>query len=362
MRASRGCSTMLSNQAFEVDLPLVVGEYTVRSDPCRPASVFVGRIRPAASRLLMDRYTNGLRTLSTATSDSSALSSLAMANPCCGFSLMSARTMWSRTDGVYSLTVTILAKLPKVLLAVCTGLTAMPSSAHAVPLAQSKTTITVSAAASLNRAFTEIGKQFEKANPSIKVRFNFGSSSSLVSQIQSGAPTDVFAAADLASFDKLLASGNVVKSPRVFARNSMQLVVKSGNPLGIRTVNDLNKASTISLCAKTIPCGLYAAAVLSRHGVSLSESNISRGIDATATLNAVSTGDADAALVYVTDAISARKLVTAIAIPASKNVKALYGIGVVRGGKNSQQSERFLAYVLSNSGQKILASFGFQAP
>ncbi|MFM1839209.1 MAG: molybdate transporter substrate-binding protein, partial [Actinomycetota bacterium] len=102
--------------------------------------------------------------------------------------------------------------------------------------------------------------------------------------------------------------------------------------------------------------------VLSRQGVSLSESNISRGIDATATLNAVSTGDADAALVYVTDAISARKLVTAIAIPASKNVKALYGIGVVRGGKNSQQSERFLAYVLSNSGQKILASFGFQAP
>lgn len=257
---------------------------------------------------------------------------------------------------------TILAKLPKVLLAVCTGLLAMQSLAHAAPLAPSKTTITVSAAASLNRAFTEIGRQFEKANPSIKVRFNFGSSSSLVTQIQSGAQTDVFAAADLASFDKLLASGSIVKSPKVFARNSMQLVVKSGNPLGIRTVNDLNKASTVSLCAKTIPCGLYAAAVLSRHGASLSESKISRGIDATATMNAVSMGDADAALVYVTDAISARKLVTAIAIPASKNVKAMYGIGVVRGGKNSQQSERFLAYVLSTSGQMVLASFGFQAP
>ncbi|MEY4146648.1 MAG: molybdate transporter substrate-binding protein, partial [Actinomycetota bacterium] len=191
---------------------------------------------------------------------------------------------------------------------------------HAERIDAKKTTITVSAAASLVNVYTEIGKQFEKANPLIKVRFNFASSSSLVSQIQSGAPTDVFAAADLTSFDKLLTSGNVVKTPKVFARNSMQLVVKPGNPLGIASIADLNKASVVSMCAKTAPCGAYAATVLSRYGVVISESKITRGIDATATLNAVSTGDADAAIVYATDALSAKKSVATISIPAGKNV------------------------------------------
>jgi molybdate transport system substrate-binding protein len=183
-----------------------------------------------------------------------------------------------------------------------------------------------------------------------------------VSQIQSGAPSDVFAAADLTSFDKLLASGNVVKSPKVFARNSMQLVVKPSNPLGISSITDLSKSSVVSLCAKTVPCGVYAATVLSRYGVVIAESKITRGVDATATLNAVSTGDADAAIVYATDALSAKKSVLAIAIPASKNVKAMYGIGSVRGSKNSKQAETFVQFVLSPAGQKVLTSFGFLAP
>jgi molybdate transport system substrate-binding protein len=223
------------------------------------------------------------------------------------------------------------------------------------------TVITVSAAASLSKAYTELGKQFEKANPSIKVRFNFASTSSLVSQIQSGAPSDVFAAADLSSFDKLLAR-NVVKSPKVFARNSMQLVVKSSNPLGISSITDLAKASVVSLCAKTVPCGVYATTILSRYGVTLAESKITRGVDAAATLNAVSTGDADAAIVYATDALSAKKSISVITIPASKNVKAMYGIGTVRGSKNSRQAETFVQFVLAPVGQKVLTSFGFLAP
>jgi molybdate transport system substrate-binding protein len=234
--------------------------------------------------------------------------------------------------------------------------------AHADRVAAKRTVITVSAAASLSKAYTELGKQFEKANPLIKIRFNFASTSSLVSQIQSGAPSDVFAAADLSSFDKLLASGNVVKSPKVFARNSMQLVVKPGNPLRITSVADLSKASVVSLCAKTVPCGVYAATVMSRHGMVIAESKITRGVDATATLNAVSTGDADAAMVYSTDALSAKKLISVISIPVGKNVKASYGIAVVRGSKNSKQAEAFMQYVLSPAGQKVLKTFGFLAP
>ena len=232
---------------------------------------------------------------------------------------------------------------------------------HAEQFQTKRVTITVSAAASLSKAYTELGKQFEKINPSFKVRFNFASSASLVSQIQSGAPTDVFAAADLTSFDKLLASGNVAKSPKVFARNSMQLAVKPGNPLRIASVADLSKASVVSLCAKTAPCGVYAATVMARYGVVIAESRITRGVDATATLNAVSTGDADAAMVYTTDALSAKKLVSVISIPAGKNVKASYGIAVVRGSKHSKQAEAFVQYVLSPAGQKVLKTFGFLA-
>jgi molybdate transport system substrate-binding protein len=246
-----------------------------------------------------------------------------------------------------------------VVLAVVVG---VGSPVHAEQIQTKKITITVSAAASLSKAYTELGKQFEKTNPSVRVRFNFASTSSLVSQIQSGAPTDVFAAADLTSFDKLLASGNVVKSPKVFARNSMQLIVKRSNPLRISSVTDLAKASVVSLCAKTVPCGVYAATVLSRYGVVIAESKTTRGVDATATLNAVSTGDADAAIVYATDALSAKKSVSIISIPVGKNVTAMYGIGTIRGSKNSKQAEAFVQFVLSPAGQKVLKTFGFLAP
>ena len=283
-----------------------------------------------------------------------------MAKPCWGFSQTSLRTTWSRTDGVYSLTVTILARLRSLLVVIPLLVVGVSTPAHAERVAVKRTVITVSAAASLSKAYTELGKQFEKVNPSIKVRFNFASTSSLVSQIQSGAPSDVFAAADLSSFDKLLAR-NLVKSPKVFARNSMQLVVKSSNPLGISSITDLAKASVVSLCAKTVPCGVYATTILSRYGVTLSESKITRGVDATATLNAVSTGDADAAIVYATDALSAKKSISVITIPASKNVKAIYGIGAVRGSKNSKQAETFVQFVTSPAGQKVLTSFGFLA-
>jgi molybdate transport system substrate-binding protein len=258
--------------------------------------------------------------------------------------------------------VTILAKARSlvVVLPIFVALVATP--VHAGDVEVKKITITVSAAASLSKVYTELGKQFEQSNPSIKVRFNFASSSSLVSQIQSGAPTDVFAAADVTSFNKLLASGNVTKQPKVFARNSMQLVVKPGNPLRISSVADLSKASIISLCAKTAPCGVYAATVLSRYGVAIPESKVTRGIDAAATLNAVSTGDADAAIVYATDALLAKKQVAVIPIPVGKNVKAMYGIVPVRGMKNTANAKAFIDFVLSEQGWQILKSFGFERP
>ena len=242
------------------------------------------------------------------------------------------------------------------------GICAMGTIAPAAAASPLKGEITVSAAASLTDSFTALAKAFRAANPKVKVRLNFGSSSTLVAQIQSGAPSDVIAAADLSSVEKLVTSGNVVAAPRVFARNSLSIAVKPGNPEKVKSINDLARLRTIALCGKTAPCGVYASTVLARSGVKINESNITRGADVKATLGAVVTGDADAAIVYKTDVIAAGKSIHAVDIAVSSNVKAMYGIASIRGSKNGSLAKAFVDFVLSEQGWKILKGFGFQKP
>ena len=242
------------------------------------------------------------------------------------------------------------------------GICAMGTVAPAAAASPLKGEITVSAAASLTDSFTALAKAFRAANPKVKVRLNFGSSSTLVAQIQAGAPSDVIAAADLSSVEKLVASGHVVAAPRVFARNGLSIAVKPGNPEKVKSINDLARLRTIALCGKTAPCGVYASTVLARSGVKINESNITRGADVKATLGAVVTGDADAAIVYKTDVIAAGKSIHAVDIAVSSNVKAMYGIASIRGSKNGSLAKAFVDFVLSEQGWKILKGFGFQKP
>ena len=242
------------------------------------------------------------------------------------------------------------------------GICAMGTVAPAAASSSLKGEITVSAAASVTDSFTALAKAFRAANPKVKVRLNFGSSSTLVVQIQAGAPSDVIAAADLASVEKLVASGHVVASPRVFARNSMAIAVKPGNPEKVKSIKDLARLKTIAMCGKAAPCGVYASSVLSRAGVVVKESNITRGVDAKATLGAVVTGDADAAIVYKTDVIAAGKSIQAVDIATASNVKAMYGIASIRGSKNGSLAKAFVDFVLSEQGWRILKGFGFQKP
>ena len=241
----------------------------------------------------------------------------------------------------------------------------MPGLAHAAPIVEvSKLNgdLTISAATSLTDVFTELAKQFRKVNKGVKVRLNFGSSSTLVAQIQSGAPSDIIASADLTNLEKLIASGDVVVAPKVFARNTMAIAVKPGNPKSVRSVTDLASLPFIALCGKTVPCGVYAANVLTRAGVVVAESNVTRGIDVKATLSAVANGDADAAIVYKTDVLAAKKTVVGIEIPSAQNVRAMYGIAPIRGMKNTANAKAFIDFVLSKQGWQILKSFGFQRP
>lgn len=252
-----------------------------------------------------------------------------------------------------------------VAVALSTGCaTGQANETAAVNTAELKGTITVSAAASLTDSFTELAIHFRTANPNVNIQFNFGSSSSLVTQIQTGAPADVMASADLTSIERLVISGHVIgrKYPEVFARNLMAIAVKPGNPLNINTITDLADARFVALCGKTIPCGIYAASVIARAGLTIAESKITRGVDAKATLSAVATGDADAAVVYYTDVLAAKKTVTGIDIPPAQNVNVAYGIAPISGSKHREIADTFIAFTLSETGQQILNSYGFEKP
>ena len=222
--------------------------------------------------------------------------------------------------------------------------------------------ITVSAAASLSDAFTKVAEDFEKQNPRASVVFNFGSSSAVVTQIQGGAPADVFASADLTNMDKLVTTGKVTASPTPFARNNLQIAVKPGNPERLTTLADLEDIGIVSLCGATVPCGVYAANVLSRAGVQIPESSITRGADAKATIAAVAQGDANAAIVYATDVRAAGSAVKGVVIPDDQNTIAVYPIAPIAGNANPRVAKAFVEYVVSPKGQKTLAKFGFLAP
>ena len=170
----------------------------------------------------------------------------------------------------------------------------LPSTAGAAKNTTSKLsgTITVSAAASLTEAFTEMGADFQQANPGTTVTFNFGPSSGLVTQIQGGAPADVFASADGANMIKLVNGGQVTAEPTVFAMNALVIVTKPGNPAKVRSLADLAKVGVLSLCADTVPCGKYAQQAFTQSGITGDPGKVTEVAYSKATLAAVAPGDA----------------------------------------------------------------------
>jgi molybdate transport system substrate-binding protein len=251
------------------------------------------------------------------------------------------------------------------LVALAIGAGGASGVAHGVPSAKATKvsgSITVSAAASLTEAFTQMGADFQHLNPGTTVTFNFGPSSTLVQQIQGGAPADVFASADGTNMQKLVSGREVTAEPTVFAANELTIVVKKGNPEHVKSLADLAKVGVVSLCADAVPCGKYAQQALSSAAVTIDASNITRGADVKATLAAVSTGDADAAVVYTTDAEAAGATVQSVRIPAWLNVYAIYPIAPIAASKNPGLAKAWIQYTVSAPGQKTLERFGFLPP
>jgi len=223
-----------------------------------------------------------------------------------------------------------------------------------------KGTITVFAAASLTGTFTELGKQFQAANPGTTVRFSFGASSTLAQQILAGAPADVFASASAATMAQVTAGGDAT-GPVTFAKNTAEIAVAPGSTGRVTSVADLARSGVkVALCQPQVPCGAIAAKVFTTAGVTVKP--VTLGLDVKATLTYVSSGDADAAVVYVTDVRAAGSSVRGVAIPAAQNASTAYPIATVKASKNAALAARFQAYVLSGDGQRVLTAAGFSGP
>jgi molybdate transport system substrate-binding protein len=224
--------------------------------------------------------------------------------------------------------------------------------------------ITVSDAASLTEAFEKIGADFTAENPDATVTFNPGSSGTLATQIQqtNGEGVDTFASADEDNMNKLVAANLIDGEPVVFAKNRLIIVTKPGNPKNVKTLADLANLDVVSLCGETVPCGKYAAQVLQTAGVTIDETKVTRGVDVKGTLAAVTTGDAEAAIVYVTDARTAGDAVARVTIPDGQNAIATYPIATLTASDNLATSQAFIDYVMSSPGQATLKSFGFLPP
>lgn len=221
--------------------------------------------------------------------------------------------------------------------------------------------ITVFAAASLTTAYTRIGEAFMAEHPDTTVTFNFASSSDLVTQINEGAPADVYASADQANMAKLTDADGNAGDPQVFATNVLQIIVETGNPEEIRGVADLAEPGIIYItCAPEVPIGAYAAEVLAASGVTVTPASLEENVKGIVTK--VTLGEADAGIVYRTDVIAARDSAEGVVIPDDVNVITTYPIVVLDDARQPAGAREFVEFVLGEQGQAILASSGFGAP
>ena len=220
--------------------------------------------------------------------------------------------------------------------------------------------INVFAAASLTESFKQIGKDFEAANPGSKVVFNFGGSPALATQINEGAPADVFASASPATMKTVTDAGNGDGTPVVFVKNQLVIAVAKGNPKGITGLSDLTKPDLkVALCAEQVPCGAAAKKALDAAKVTLTPVTLEQ--DVKAAMSKVTLGEVDAALVYRTDAKAAASDVDGLGFPESAGAINDYPIVVVKDAPNKDGAEAFLAYVRAQ-GEAVLTAAGFQAP
>lgn len=250
--------------------------------------------------------------------------------------------------------VAVLAALAALALTSC-GDDSSPSAAPSS--AGLSGTVNVFAAASLTGTFTQLGKDFEAAHPGVKVVFNFAGSSALATQINQGAPADVFASAAPKNLDQVTDKG----TPTTFAKNELEIAVPKGNPAKITGLTDFaNKDRKIALCAEQVPCGAAAKKVFEAAKLTPQPDSLEQ--DVKAAITKVSLGEVDAAMVYKTDVLAAKDKVEGIEFPEASQAVNDYPIATLTKAANPDGAKAFVDFVLSARGKTVLTEAGFVTP
>lgn len=222
-------------------------------------------------------------------------------------------------------------------------------------------TLTVLAAASLTEPFTDLADTFETENPSVEVRLAFDSSATLAGQVVQGAPADVLATADDRTMAEVVAADATAGEPSLFATNTMVLVVPAGDPAGVETFADLDRGDVAFVtCADSAPCGALGQALLDANGIENEPSSLE--VDVKAVLNKVVLDEADAGLVYASDAVAAGDAVETVSIPGAEEEVNRYLLAPLRRSEQPDLAQAWVDLVLSEPGQAVLRDAGLGAP
>ena len=244
-----------------------------------------------------------------------------------------------------------------------------PATSEPLPI-EANSTLTVFAAASLTDAFAALAEIYEANSPHIDVVFNFAGSNQLATQIDQGAPVDVFASANREQMENAVAGGRIdADTPRVFVTNRLVLAYPQENPAGISALSDLALPDTlIVLAAEEVPVGRYSLQFLDKAAADPAfGSNFKQGVldnvvsyeeNVRAVLNKVSLGEADAGIVYLSDLVGVEG-VSYLEIPDTLNSIAEYPIAALNDSENVAAAAAFIDLVIGAEGQAILAEYGF---
>lgn len=220
--------------------------------------------------------------------------------------------------------------------------------------------LSVFAAASLTGAFNAAKTTLVAANPGLTLTYNFAGSNTLVAQIMQGAPADVFASADTKNMQKLVDAA-LVEAPVTFAKNKLEIAVAAGNPKGITGLADLAKPGvTVVLEAVGVPAGDYTRQVLDAKHITVTPKSLET--DVKSAVAKVTSGEADATVVYVTDVAAAGSTVAGVAVADADQPAITYPIAVVKATKNHGAAQAFVDSAVSGPVQKALESAGFLPP
>ena len=244
------------------------------------------------------------------------------------------------------------------------ALTALAALSACAPAATPATTpskeLVVYAASSLSDTYASLGRSFEAAHPGVTVKFSFDGSSTLVDQLKQGAPADVFASADRPNMDKATTANLISGPPSLFATNTLTIIVPKGNPARITGLDSSLDGKKLVVCADGVPCGTATSKLAKLVGVTLKP--VSQETRVTDVRAKVESGQADAGIVYVTDAKASGSKVDTVALKSADQGKNEYLVGVVATSKNSSLASQFVALVTGSEGQKILSGAGFALP